>query len=126
MATLREEWIDKAEADYATAVSMNRQRKTPLPDIVCFHCQQCAEKYFKAFLVNKGVNPPKTHNLTELLKQSLSFDQTLAHLSAEVAGLNSYSVLIRYPGFVTTIANAKIALDAVRRIRRKLREAMGL
>lgn len=37
--TVLDEWIEKAEADYKGAGALNRRRKEPLPDIVCFHCQ---------------------------------------------------------------------------------------
>ena len=43
------EWIKKAEGDYAAATILSRRRKVPLHDHVCFHCQQSAEKYLKAF-----------------------------------------------------------------------------
>jgi HEPN domain-containing protein len=45
------EWVVKAEQDYQTAEVMSRKRKTPVPDIVGFHSQQCIEKYLKALLV---------------------------------------------------------------------------
>ena len=45
-------WLRKAEADYAGALHLHRRKKHhSLPDLVCFHCQQAAEKYLKAFLV---------------------------------------------------------------------------
>ena len=37
------EWIDKAEQDYQTVLILSRQRKNPLPDIICFHAHQCAK-----------------------------------------------------------------------------------
>lgn len=46
-----EEWIRKAEQDFEYARMGIRRRKSPLYDGVCFHAQQCAEKYLKAFLV---------------------------------------------------------------------------
>ncbi|MDR0598605.1 MAG: HEPN domain-containing protein, partial [Treponema sp.] len=36
--------------------------------MICFHCQQAAEKYLKGFLVFKGIEFPKTHDLAALLK----------------------------------------------------------
>jgi HEPN domain-containing protein len=35
-----EAWIEKAEGDYHTALAAMRQRKHPLHDAACFHCQQ--------------------------------------------------------------------------------------
>lgn len=40
-----QEWVAKAEEDYAGAVALKRSRKAHLPNLVCFHAQQCAEKY---------------------------------------------------------------------------------
>jgi HEPN domain-containing protein len=48
--SLLNEWIAKAEADDKSALALQRRRKEPLPDIVCYHCQQCVEKYLKAYL----------------------------------------------------------------------------
>jgi HEPN domain-containing protein len=48
------EWTRKAEEDYIAAITLARLRKQPTPSTVSFHCQQCAEKYLKAFLVQQG------------------------------------------------------------------------
>ena len=45
-------WVEKAEEDFVLAQSALR-RKKPLITGVCFHAQQCAEKYMKALLVSK-------------------------------------------------------------------------
>ena len=37
------EWTARAETDYKAAIDLARRRKDPLPEAVCFHCQQCAE-----------------------------------------------------------------------------------
>ncbi|MBI4848150.1 MAG: HEPN domain-containing protein [Nitrospirae bacterium] len=29
---------------------------------MCFHCQQCIEKYLKAFLIYNESEPPRTHD----------------------------------------------------------------
>jgi HEPN domain-containing protein len=61
------EWIDKAEGDFATAQVSYRTRKLPNNDAVCFHAQQCAEKYLKARLEEAGLAIPRTHSLFALL-----------------------------------------------------------
>lgn len=50
MNPLTLEWVTKAEGDYLTAVREARIRKSPNYDAVCFHSQQAAEKYLKAYL----------------------------------------------------------------------------
>ena len=41
------EWVDRAEGDFRTAEREVRVRNAPSYDSVCFHAQQCAEKYLK-------------------------------------------------------------------------------
>ena len=54
------EWVRKAEDDYLIALQSS-QSGIPLHDGVCFHCQQCAEKYLKGLLEEVSVSVPKTH-----------------------------------------------------------------
>lgn len=48
MKAATREWVEKAEADYAAALVLRRSRKKHSRDIVCFHLQQCVEKYLRA------------------------------------------------------------------------------
>lgn len=50
MNELTKEWILKAEQDFNAANLLMYAGEAPIPDYVCFHCQQCAEKYLKAYL----------------------------------------------------------------------------
>ena len=60
------EWIKKAEHDLVNAETVIKIENPPT-DTICFHSQQCAEKYFKAYLISKGEDLIKTHNLRFLL-----------------------------------------------------------
>jgi HEPN domain-containing protein len=51
MNPLTNEWIEKADRDFETASREIRVRKKPNKDAVCFHSQQCAEKYLKLILM---------------------------------------------------------------------------
>lgn len=55
------EWVEKAEGDWNAARQLDRVRKDPNYDSVCFHCQQCAEKYLKARLVEAALSFARTH-----------------------------------------------------------------
>jgi len=72
MNPLTREWVSKAEGDFATAERELRARKQPNLDAACFHAQQCAEKYLKAFLQEKGIPFGKTHNLAEPVRRPFS------------------------------------------------------
>ena len=66
MKPLTSEWVEKAEGDFATAEREIRVRKTPNFDAVCFHAQQCTEKYLKALLQEADLPFGKTHHLISL------------------------------------------------------------
>lgn len=116
------EWVSKAEQDYQTAEVMARKRKKPVPDVVGFHCQQCIEKYLKAILVLKRLDFPKTHDLIELLEILIEKEPLLDIIRQDLRILNPFSVQFRYPGESATVEESKIALKAMRRIRRFLKE----
>ena len=120
------DWVDKAEADWIGAVALNRRRRIPLPDLVCFHCQQCAEKYLKAFLVKHRQTPPRVHDLTGLLDRCGELDPLLAVLAPLLGPLNAFAVAARYPDVATSDADAKQAITATRMVRRVLRKTLGL
>lgn len=124
--TLLDEWVEKAEADWKAAGDLNRRRKEPLPDVVCFHCQQCAEKYLKSYLIAQSVVPARTHDLEDLLVQCAGYDATLSAYLPLAKSLDPYSVRFRYPGVSATVANAQDAVKAMRQLRRVLRRKLGL
>jgi HEPN domain-containing protein len=66
-------------------------------DTVCFHAQQCAEKYLKALLLQAGSEPPRTHDL-RLLLQRLPADMAVLFRMEDMVELNRYSIEARYPG----------------------------
>ena len=59
-------WLDKAGEDLL-AVDVLLPHAARLHAVVCFHCQQAAEKLLKAVHVALGLRPPRTHDLTLLL-----------------------------------------------------------
>ena len=63
------EWVVKAENDLKNASFTLTMGDDCPTDTVCFHAQQCAEKYIKALLVDKGKPLSKTHNLSILIAQ---------------------------------------------------------
>jgi len=67
MNQLTLEWVEKAEGDLETSLRELRARKQPNYDAACFHAQQVAEKYLKAWLQENSLPMPRTHNLIELI-----------------------------------------------------------
>ncbi len=81
-------------------------------DLVCFHCQQAAEKYLKAVLNEQGLPAPRTHDLEDLLSLLLPTYRQLRALRPGLKFLLQFAVDARYPGFSAT---KRQAASAVRR-----------
>jgi HEPN domain-containing protein len=61
------EWLKFSDTDFSTADYLyNNMQPAPL-EIICYHCQQSAEKALKAFLIYSNFKPEKTHNLELLI-----------------------------------------------------------
>lgn len=123
---LVKEWVEKAEGDYATAQRELRVRKNPNYDAVCFHAQQCAEKYLKALLQDAGIRSGKTHNLPVLLNLIVVKKPLLESIRPTVILLNEYAVEFRYPGESADKPMAREAMKSSRELRITLRAALGL
>jgi HEPN domain-containing protein len=106
MKPLTNEWIDKAEGDFATMERESRARKAPNYDAVCFHAQQCAEKYLKARLCEAGASVDKIHDLTALLNQVLLYEPLWEAHRRTLAYLAEFAVNVRYPGDKSTKEDA--------------------
>jgi len=120
------EWVDKAEGDWNAARQLNRVRKDPNYDGVCFHCQQCVEKYLKAKLEEAGIRFPRTHDLTSLLALALKAEPQWVSLQSILVVLNPYAIAYRYPGFDASKSDATAAIKACRQIRKTIRLSLGL
>ena len=97
MKQITREWIDKAEGDFTSAGRELRARKSPNYDAACFHAQQCAEKYLKAYLVPKNVDFPYTHNILRLIELCPPETPWRAEVD-QSASLSPYALSARYPG----------------------------
>lgn len=91
-----DEWLRFARDDLEAAEYLLGMQPRKI-EIICYHCQQCAEKALKAGLALFDDDIPRTHSLGTLLKAcSLRFEQ-LHQLVACVALLQPYAISVRYP-----------------------------
>ena len=126
MKPITSEWVDKAEADLATAQREIDALDKPNYDAVCFHTQQCAEKYLKACLQEADISFRKTHDLSELLDSTLSIDPTLESLRQDLNSLSAFAVEYRYPGESADLDEAQEAYQKCKNVREIIRRALQL
>lgn len=88
-------------------------------DTACFHAQQAAEKLLKAFLLDRQVAFPFTHDLVRLLLLCEGQDPSFAALLPVAELLTPYAVELRYdgefwpsPGIVRDARDAALAIKS--------------
>ena len=119
------QWVLKAESDLKSAALLLRVRRDCPTDIVCFHVQQCVEKYLKAMLVLNAIEFPRTHQISLLL--ALVPAQVRPVLTPqEQDRLTEYAVTTRYPGDYDPISReeARQAVQTARRLRNQVRRRL--
>ncbi|NIA07786.1 MAG: HEPN domain-containing protein [Actinobacteria bacterium] len=119
------QWTRKAETDLKAAEALCAQYP-PLLYPACFHAQQCAEKYLKAFLTWQQVEFPKTHALGELLDLVNQVNEDLADKLSGLTVLNPYGVEVRYPSDIPepNRQQAEEALELGRFVRKTILSAL--
>ena len=117
------EWRIKAENDLTNAAHTLTLGKDCPTDTVCFHAQQCVEKYIKALLVFRAIVFPKTHNIHVL--RALLPPKIRPKLDRQVQDrLTRYATVLRYPGAGPDVplAEARQAVAIARRVRKEVRK----
>jgi HEPN domain-containing protein len=92
-----EEWLRYARADLAVC-RLALEGTEIVPEIICFHAQQCAEKSLKALLLEKNVPFPRTHVIEFLLDLLINAGIAVPNEVDEALTLTQYAVQTRYPG----------------------------
>ncbi len=111
------EWFEIAEMDLSAAEYLLNMRPVPV-EIICYHCEQAAEKLLKGALVHFGLEPPKTHDLVQLCKLCCETDKCFERLADACVELTPYGVQVRYPsGLELNETDMNCALRECRRIR---------
>jgi HEPN domain-containing protein len=109
--TDHDRWLKMADEDLGVAQYLVNERKD-FYNVACFHAQQASEKFLKAYLVQRNISFPKTHDLEYLLELIEKDNPVLTGMLQEIAHLNQYAVRSRYPGeyIDVTADEAKTAL----------------
>jgi len=111
-AEILQQWLDKGKDDLRSAEYLSTMHHPTPDEIICFHCQQSAEKYLKAFMFFYDIEPEKTHDLEVLLINCLEYNASFSSLLSKLQFLNEYAVMPRYPNELEiTNADMKAAIQ---------------
>ena len=92
-------WLDFAKTDLGVAKHLNEQYYPKPLEIICYHCQQAAEKAIKAVIIAYGAKGgiPKKHNLSFLLAQVKNEVDIPEEYYDYADTLTPYGIAVRYP-----------------------------
>jgi HEPN domain-containing protein len=91
------EWIDFSQMDLLTAQHLLKTMYPKPLEIICYHCQQSAEKMIKALLLAQGETVPRIHDLGLLIEVLVESLDPPADILDACDNLTPYGVKARYP-----------------------------
>ena len=69
----------------------------PIPETVCYHSQQCAERYLKGYLVSQKIDVLHVHDLVHLTQRCMERKQVFPELEQAARILSQYGAAVRFP-----------------------------
>ena len=106
------EWIEKADEDFGFASINLNNPSNPYYAQICYHFQQAAEKYLKAYIVAYSLEFKKIHDLPELLRICMKKESSFSSISQECEFLTDYYIDTRYPVHWPTKVDRKEVKEA--------------
>ena len=92
-------WFEYAENDLEAAKILSIQVK-PKYEIICYHCQQSAEKNLKGYIASKNGKLQKTHDLVVLCETCANYDTDFTKIIISCSDLTIYASEVRYPNIL--------------------------
>lgn len=103
MAPDVQSWIAFAETDLGVAKHLAATYYPKPLEIICYHCQQAAEKAIKALYLALQIpgGLPRKHDLSFLLNQMRDSVPIPPEIRQYADRLNVYGVIVRYPAEIS-------------------------
>ena len=114
------DWFKKAEEDLKAAEILLREESLR---IAGFLLQQAAEKYLKGYLLSKGWELKRIHDLVDLLNEVVTYDKSFDTYRSTCEQITEYYTEERYPFLDTselTREEIESALNEVKSLRDKI------
>ena len=89
------------------------ENQYPAPlEIICYHCQQAAEKFLKSITVSRGLEVVKTHGLLKILDQYHAQIAVPREIVVAAGTLTQFATKTHYPQEIAldeTVTKAALA-----------------
>ena len=107
-------WLEFVKTDLGVAKHLNSQYYPKPFEIVCYHCQQAAEKAIKSIMIacNAQSDIPRKHNLSFLLDQIESKIDIPEKYYDYCDMLTPYGIAVRYPNGILFLEESHVQ-DAI-------------
>lgn len=92
-----DQWLAKAEEDFGFANTNLEDKENEFFSQICFHFQQAAEKYLKAFIVANDLEFSRIHDLEELVRICQKKEARFSQVSGAARYLTDFYIDTRYP-----------------------------
>jgi HEPN domain-containing protein len=115
------DWIRIAEKDLSR---VERSLRDADPELAGFCLQQAVEKFLKAFLLRKGWQLRRIHDLEALLDDAVGHDPAFERFRPACQRITKYYMLERYPlmaGSGLTQAEVRDSFEAIRALVQRVR-----
>ena len=126
MNPLTREKVQNAEDNWDTMLTLVRQAPRPLRDQICFHAQQCVEKYLKAWLQEANLPVPRTHDLNRLLNKIVPSQPAWRAWQTDFAQFEKHAVDVRYETYSATKTDVEHAVRVCTEVRNAIRTTLQL
>lgn len=98
-------WLEQAKADLHGATILFENQ---IYHLVCFICQQTAEKALKAYLYTQGEEIVTGHSVAALCDWAEKYERSFAKLKEDISLLDSFYIATRYPNGLPDSIPAKV------------------
>lgn len=118
------EWFQFAKLDLESAKFLTNMHPIPI-EIICYHCEQSAEKYIKGYMALNGQSIAKTHDLVILNKSCKKYSSDFSDIDDECIELVAYGVQVRYPyELEVNIQDMKTAIVCAEKIQKLIEDKL--
>jgi len=125
MKQVVKEWIDRGKHDLGVAKILLAENE--YFDVLVFHVHQAVEKYLKGFLIHRGWELKKIHDLELLITEAMNFDDEFQKYLDFGRKLTAFYYEERYPpGPITSYSKEEVKgiMEAAEGFIRKLKEGV--